>query len=147
MAQSQISRRPIAPLTTSIPWWLRIMVILGALLLAIGAALALFNPVMLVSPDDEINSSVHIYAGYFAVRNAALAIMLVALLCLGARQALSNIMVLTALIQLLDICMDIHEQRWSLIPGVLLYAVLFLIGAARLSGHPFWKFKSWVATP
>ena len=147
MAQSQISPHSIATHTKSIPWWLRITVILGALLLAIGAALALFNPVMLVSPHDEINSAVHIYAGYFAVRNAALAIMLVALLCLGARQALSNIMVLTALIQLLDVCMDIAEARWPLVPGVLLYAVLFLIGATRLSGHPFWKFKSWVSAP
>jgi hypothetical protein len=147
MPQSQISRHPIAARTTSIPWWVRVVVILGALLLAIGAAIALFNPVMLVSPHDEINSAVHIYAGYLAARNAALAIMLVALLFLGARQALSNMMVLTALIQLLDACIDIAEARWPLIPGVLLYAVLFLIGAAHLSGYPFWKIKSWISTP
>ena len=33
---------------------------------------------MLVSPHDEINDAVHIYAGYLASRNMALAVMLIA---------------------------------------------------------------------
>ncbi len=62
-----------------------IIIVLGALLMAIGAVIALLHPAMLVSPHDEINGAVHIYAGYFASRNAALAIMLLALLVLRAR--------------------------------------------------------------
>jgi hypothetical protein len=130
-----------------IAWWVRVVVILGALLLATGAVLALVNPAMLASPRDEINGAVRIYAGYLTSRNLALAIMLVVLLSLGARRALSNIMVLVALVQLLDACMDCAESRWALVPGVLLFSLIFIIGATHLSGHPFWKFKAWVSAP
>lgn len=125
--------------STPIPWWLRAIVILGAVLLAIGALLALFQPAMLVSPNDEINGAVHIYAGYFASRNLALAIMLVALLSLTAKHALSNMMALVALVQLLDAAIDCVEGRWILVPGVVLLGLLFLIGAVRLTGYPFWQ--------
>jgi hypothetical protein len=59
--------------TAAIPWWLQAIVLLGALLMATGALIALLNPAMLVSPHDEINAAVHIYAGYLFSRNAALA--------------------------------------------------------------------------
>jgi hypothetical protein len=130
--------------TVSIPWWLRFVVLLGALLLAVGAFLALAHPAMLVSPHDEINGAVLIYAGYFASRNAALAIMLVLLLSLGATQALRNMMVFVALIQLFDACMDLAEGRWMLVPGVIVIGLVFLIGAGRLSSHSIWKATSWV---
>ena len=76
---------PSAEATAVIPWWLHGVVILGALLTATGSILALVYPVTLVSPHDEINGAVHIYASYFASRNIALAIMLV--LLLGLREA------------------------------------------------------------
>jgi hypothetical protein len=117
-------------------------VILGALLLATGAVLALVHPAMLVSPHDEINGAVHIYAGYLASRNLALAIMLVALLSLSAKHALSNMMVLVALVQLLDAGIDCAEGRWILVPGVVLLGLLFFIGAVRLTGYPFWRSQS-----
>jgi hypothetical protein len=62
-------------ITSSIPWWIRLVVPLGAILMATGAILALANPAMLVSPGDEINGAVPIYAGYLASRNIAIAIM------------------------------------------------------------------------
>jgi hypothetical protein len=130
-------------ITAPIALWVRIVAVFGALLLATGAVLALVNPVMLVSPHDEINGAVHIYAGYLASRNLALAMMLVALLSLGAKRALSNMMVLVALVQLLDVCMDCHEGRWTLVPGVLIFGLLFLIGAASLSAHPLWRSSFW----
>ena len=46
-----------------LPWWLRTIVVLGSLLMATGALIALFHPVLLVSAHDEINEAVHIYAG------------------------------------------------------------------------------------
>jgi len=129
--------------TGPIAWWLRAVVILGALLMATGAVLALIHPAMLVSPHDEINGAVHIYAGYLASRNMALAIMLIALLSLSAKRALSNLMFLVALIQLLDACIDIAEHRWPIVPGVIVLGLIFLFGASRLSNHPVWKSEFW----
>jgi len=128
---------------TAIPWWLRAVVLLGSLLTAMGAVIAVVHPVMLVSPHDEINGAVRIYAGYLAARNAALALTLMALLIIGAKRALGNLMVLVALIQLLDVCMDVAEGRWSIVPGVLVFGLVFLVGAARLCGYPFWKSEGW----
>jgi hypothetical protein len=122
---------------------MRILVIVGALLTAIGAVIALVHPAMLVSPHDEINGAVRIFAGYLAARNLALAIMLIALLLVGARRALANLMVLVGFIQLLDVCMDVAEGRWAVAPGVLVFGVVFLIAANRLIGYPFWNVEFW----
>jgi hypothetical protein len=132
----QAQFRPIA-------WWLRILVVLGALLTAMGAVIALVHPAMLVSPHDEINGAVRIYAGYLAARNLALAVMLIGLLLAGARRGLANLMVLVGFIQLLDICMDIAEGRWAVAPGVFVFGVVFLVAASRLIGDPFWRIEFW----
>ncbi len=134
----------LANSTGPIPLWLRLAVILGALLTATGAVIALVHPQTLVSPQDEINGAVRIYAGYLAARNFALAFMLITLLVIGARRALGNLMALIGLIQLLDVIMDCIEGRWTVAPGVLVFGIVFLIGAARLSGgHPLWKAEAW----
>jgi len=127
----------------AIPWWLGVIVVVGAALTAMGAVVALVHPAMLVSPHDEINGAVRIYAGYLFARNLALAIMLVGLLLLGARRALANLMVLVGLIQLLDAWMDVAEGRWTIAPGVLVFGVVFLMGAAKLCGFPFWNRRAW----
>ena len=86
----------------------------------------------------------HIYAGYLAARNLALAAMLVALLLLQANRALGNLMVLVGMIQILDVCMDIAEGRWTIVPGVLVFGLVFLTGAAQLcDGYPFWRVEAW----
>jgi hypothetical protein len=108
-----------------------------------GAVVALVRPGMLVSPHDEINGAVHIYAGYLVARNLAIAIMLVVLLFLGAKRALGNLMVLVGLIQLLDVCMDVAEGRWTIVPGILVFGLIFLFGAARLSNYPIWSAEAW----
>jgi hypothetical protein len=131
--------------TASLPWWLSSSVILGALLMAAGGLIALIKPAMLVSPDAEISSAVRVYAGYLVARNIPLAVMLLIILGLRARNVLSSLMVLTAFIQLLDAGMDCMEGRWTLVPGVLIFAVVFFLGAARLSGQPFWKLAAWRA--
>jgi len=127
-----------------IAWWLRLVVVMGALLTAMGGIIALVHPAMLVSPHDEINGAVHIYAGYLAARNLALASMLVALLVLQAKRALGNLMVLVGFIQLLDACMDVVEGRWTIAPGVLVFGLVFLAAAVRLcDGYPFWRVEAW----
>jgi hypothetical protein len=127
----------------AIPWWLRTIVVAGALLMVTGALIALLHPVLLVSPHDEINGAVHIYAGYLASRNLGLAIMLVAAMSLRATGMLNTLMLLTAFTQLLDAGIDCLEGRWVVIPGVVLIGLLFFVGAARLSRYPFWKLEAW----
>ena len=132
-----------APTHAALPKWLPLIVVPGALLLAAGAIIALVNPVMLASPGIAINSAVHVYAGYLVARNLALALLLLVTLGMGARRSLSTLMLLTALIQLFDAGMDIVEGRWPLIPGVVIFAALFLFGAARITGAPVWKAAAW----
>jgi hypothetical protein len=128
----------------SIPFWPGAVVVLGSGLSAMGAAIALMHPIMLVSPHDEINGAVRTYAGYLVSRNLAIAIMLLGLLLIGARRALGNLMVLVGLIQLFDACMDVVEGRWTIAPGVLVFGLIFLFAAARLcDGYPFWKLEAW----
>jgi hypothetical protein len=126
-----------------LPWWIFLVVVVGALLMVAGGVIALVRPGMLVSPHDDINGAVHIYAGYLVSRNLALATMLLAMLTLRARGALSNLMVLTALIQFLDAGIDCLEGRWAVVPGVLIFGLIFFLGAARISGFPFWKRRAW----
>jgi hypothetical protein len=131
--------------TGATPWWVRLIVILGSVLTAAGAVIALVHPAMLLSPHDDINRAVQVYAGYMAARNLPLAFMLIALLVVDARHSLGNLMVLVGLIQLLDACMDVYEGRWAVVPGVLVFGLIFLLGAARLSGgNPFWKLRAWI---
>lgn len=130
--------------TSRLAWWLPTIVVLGALLIATGGVVALAHPAMLVSPHDEINGAVHIYAGYLATRNLVLAVMLLVALSLRAKRVLGNLMVLTAFIQLLDAFMDCVEGRWVIVPGVLIFGVIFLIAAARICGYPFWRREPWV---
>jgi hypothetical protein len=104
-----------------------------------GALIALLNPAMLVSPHDEINAAVHVYAGYLFSRNAALAILLVASMIFRAKGTLNALILLTAFVQLLDAAVDCMEGRWVIVPGVLVFGLLFLLASARLSGHLFWR--------
>jgi hypothetical protein len=131
------------PATNPFPWWLQATVLLGALLMTAGALIALLNPAMLVSPHDEINAAVHIYAGYLFSRNAALAVLLVVSMLIRARGTLNTLVLLTAFIQLLDAAVDCAEGRWVIVPGIVLVGLLFLFASARLTGHPFWRKEAW----
>jgi hypothetical protein len=120
--------------------------VLGALLLITGALIALFHPVMLVSPRDEINGAVHIYAGYLASRNLAMAIMLLAALGFAAKRLLNNLLLLVSLVQFLDALIDVVEGRLPVAIGVMILAVLFSAASASLSGYPFWQIRAWNET-
>ena len=128
---------------TPLPRWLRGVILLGIILLGMGAAISLLKPAMLVSPNAEITAAVRVYAGYTFSRDLALALMLLLALILRARSTLNGLMLLTGLVQLLDVIPDSLEHRYSIVPGILVIAVLFFLGAARLSGAPFWKLQAW----
>jgi hypothetical protein len=136
-----------ADANASFPWWLSASVILGALLMAAGAMIALLRPAMLVSATAQIDVAARVYAGYLVSRNLALAAMLLVMLGVRARGPLCTLMLLAACIQLLDAGMDAWEGRWTLVPGVLVFAIVFFIGAASISGRPFWKLAAWRGEP
>ena len=83
--------------------------------------------------------AVHIYAGYLFSRNATLAILLVASMIFRSKGTLNTLILLTAFVQLLDAAVDCMEGRWVIVPGVLIFGLLFLLASVRLSGHPFWR--------
>jgi hypothetical protein len=130
----------------AIGWFPRVVAVLGALLLITGALIALFHPIMLVSAQDEINGAVHIYAGYLASRNLAMAIMLLAALGFAAKRLLNNLLLLVSLVQFLDALIDVVEGRLPVAIGVMILAVLFSAASASLSGYPFWQIRTWNET-
>ena len=123
------------------PWWLVTIIVAGALLTATGGALALHPG------GEHLNTAGQNYAEYFATRNLAIAVMILAMLGLRARRALGALMVVTALIQTLDAVTASLTGRFGLVPIDLVYAAGFLIGAAYLAGQPLWRAATWRERP
>jgi hypothetical protein len=98
--------------------------VIGAVLMGMGAAIALVRPGMLVSPDAEITGAVRAYAGYLVSRNFAVAVLLLAALALRARGMLNTLVLLSACIQFLDAGLDYWEGRWAIAPGVTVLGVM-----------------------
>ena len=149
MIPNHVRREPetasgiVADKYSVIPLWVGVFVVAGGFLMALGGFLALVNPSMLMSPHDQITDGVKIYAGYVVARNLGLGLFLPLLLFVRARRALGSMMVLVGFIQIFDAIMDCIEGRWAIVPGVLVLGILYLIGAARVSGAPFWHRDSW----
>lgn len=147
MPGSQLARNRLNAFSavekSAFPWWLIAIVILGAALMSAGGLIALLQPSRLLSPQAEVTTAVHIYAGYFAARALALAALLLWTLGLRARASLNILMLLTAFTQVADICVDCLEKRWAVLPGIVVIAILFLVGSARLCGYPFWRIEAW----
>ena len=101
-----------------LPWprWPTAVVIVGALLTATGAVLAL------LASGEHLNKAGHDYADYFATRNLAIAALLLVLLAARARRVLIVVMLLTASIQLLDVVSASLTGQAGLIPIDLCYA-------------------------
>jgi hypothetical protein len=121
--------------TGRISWWIAAIVIAGILLTAAGGVLALLDPELLVGTGEPMNQAASTYAGYLVSRDLALAVMLLVMLVLQARQVLAGLMILTALTQVIDAVVDATTGRASLLPIILIFALAFLIGAARLLGR------------
>jgi hypothetical protein len=113
-----------------IPWWVATIVILGVLLTATGGILALVRPETLAG--EPMNQAAYVYAGYLVSRDLALAAMLLATLVLRSYRVLAGLMLLTALTQVIDAVVDATTGRASLLPAILVFAVAYFIGAARI---------------
>jgi hypothetical protein len=133
MQEADARVSPASGPTSARQWWVTAIVMVGSLLLIAGAMLALLRPQMLLSPDQPVTPAVRVYAGYLVSRNLALALMLLSALRARARVTLHGMMVLYAVVQLLDAVMDVMEHRWTVLPVIVLLALLFLVGACRLS--------------
>jgi len=125
-----------------IPLWVSIIVILGALLTATGALISKVDPTLLTN-GSPMTEAARVYADYLFARNLPLAVMLLFLLAVRARRMLAGFMVLTAIIQLVDVINDLARGALVLVPGLLVFAIVFLIGAWQLFGQAFWHVDAW----
>ena len=125
-----------------IPLWISIVVILGALLTATGAVISKVDPTLLTN-GSPMTEAARVYADYLFARNLPLAVMLLFLLAIRARRMLAGFMVLIALIQLFDVINDLARGAVVLVPGLLVFAIVFLIGAWQLFGQAFWHVDAW----
>jgi hypothetical protein len=125
-----------------IPLWISIIVVLGALLTIIGAVISKIDPTMLTS-GGSMTDVARVYTDYTFARDLPLALMLFFLLAANARRMLAGFMVLTAFIQIVDVINDLARGAFLLVPGLLVFAIVFLIGAWCLFGEPLWHIDAW----
>ncbi|HEY7341896.1 MAG TPA: hypothetical protein VH591_13520 [Ktedonobacterales bacterium] len=125
-----------------IPLWIAIVVFIGAVLLLVGALVSKVDPTLLTN-NSPMTDAARVYADYTFARDLALAVMLLFLLFVRARRMLAGFMVLVTLIQVIDILDDLARGTFVLIPGLLIFAILFLIGAWQLFGRPLWQMTTW----
>ena len=141
-AQSQANDLETAQPVVRFPLWVSIVVILGALLTLTGAVISKVDPTLLTN-GGPVTETARVYADYLFARNLALAAMVLLLLAIRARRMLAGFMVLIALIQLIDVGDDLARGAWLLIPGLLVFAIVFLLGAWRLFGQAVWHVDAW----
>lgn len=125
-----------------IPLWVSIVVIVGVLLSIIGAVISKVDPTLLTNGQPMIDAA-RVYADYMFARSLSLAVMLLLLLALRAQRMLAGFMVLIALIQMVDVIDDLTRGAFLLVPGLLVFAIVFLLGAWRLFGQAIWHADAW----
>ncbi len=125
-----------------IPLWISMVVILGALLTATGAIISKVDPTLLTN-GSPVTDAARVYADYLFARNLSLAVMLLFLLAVSARRMLAGFMVLTAFIQLVDVINDLARGAFLLVPGLIIFSIVFLIGAWQLFGQAIWQIDAW----
>ena len=125
-----------------IPLWIFIGVIIGAMLLTTGAVMSKLDPSLLTN-GDPITAATRVYADYTFARDLPLAVGLLLLLAIQARQMLAGLMVLVGLMQLMDTLNDLARADFMIVPIVLLFAIVFLLGAWQLFGQAVWHIDTW----
>ena len=139
---SPVSDRKTPQSVTRFPLWVSIVVILGALLTLTSAVISKVDPTLLTN-GNPMTASARIYADSMFARELALAVMLLLLLGVRARRMLAGFMVLTVLIQLVDIVDDLFRGAFLLLPVVFVFAIVFLLAAGRLFGRAIWHVDAW----
>ena len=129
-------------LVAHIPLWVSIVVIVGAVLSLAGAVISKFDPTLLTN-GNPMTDAARVYTDYMFVRSLVLAGMLLFLLFLKARHMLGGFMVLIALIQIVDAIDDLARGAFLLAPGLIVFAIVFFLGAWRLFGQGIWHIDAW----
>lgn len=140
--QSQTNKLSTSQPRERIPLWVSIVVILGTLLTVTGAVISKLDPTLLTN-GSAVTETARVYIDYMFARNLALAVMLLLLLVVRARKMLAGFMVLIAFIQLIDVGDDLVRGALQLVPGLLVFAIVFLLGAWRLFGSAIWHVNVW----
>ncbi len=141
-AQSQVDDLRTPQSVVRFPLWVSIVVVLGALLTITGAVIGKVDPTLLTN-GSPMTDAARVYADYMFARNLALAVMLLLLLAVRARRMLAGFMVLMALIQIVDVGDDLARGAFLLVPGLLVFVTVFLLGAWRLFGQAIWRVDAW----
>ena len=141
-AQSQVDDLRTPQSVVRFPLWVSIVVVLGALLTIAGAVIGKVDPTLLTN-GSPMTDAARVYADYMFARNLALAVMMLLLLAVRARRMLAGFMVLIALIQIVDVGDDLARGAFLLVPGLLVFAIVFLLGAWRLFGQAIWRVDAW----
>jgi len=124
-----------------IPIWVTAVVIIGALLALVGAALSKLDPALLTT--HALTDAALVYTDYTFARNLAIGLTLLALLALRSQSPLAAVMTLVAFIQVIDVLDDLARGDFTLAAGLLVFVIAFLFGARRLLGAPLWRAASW----
>jgi hypothetical protein len=124
-------------------WWVTGVVIVCAVLLMIGAVLALVRPGLLGNLADPMTTTVRVYADYVVARDGVLAIFLVLLLVARAGRALSTALLIVALIQAADVVLDAFQGRVAIVPLAAVIAIACITAAVRHSDLPLWRISNW----
>jgi hypothetical protein len=140
---SQSGNRSAGANVTRLPWWATAIVIVCATLMALGAAIALLSPAMLIGPHANISPANTVYADYLASRNLAIAIMLLCMLAISARRGLASVLLLAALVQIIDAGFDCFEGRWTIAPAVLLLSLMLSAAANTVSRRRLYNASFW----
>src|SRR5262249_11367005 len=92
---------------------------------------------------NPMTDAARVYADYLFARNLPLALILLLLLALRSRRMLAGFMVLVGLIQLVDAANDLARGDILLVPGLLVFALVYVIAARRLLGQAPWHRAAW----
>ncbi|HEY7850244.1 MAG TPA: hypothetical protein VIC27_09280 [Ktedonobacterales bacterium] len=131
---------PAAP-GERIPGWVAVIVIVGALLSLVGAAMSKLDPALLTT--HALTDAARVYTDYTFARNLSVGLTLLGLLALRSRCALAGVMTLVALIQIFDVLDDLMRGDFMLAAGLLVFIIALLVGAQRLLGAPLWRAAAW----
>jgi hypothetical protein len=85
-----------------------------------------------------VTGAARAYAVYLFEQNLLLAAMLLLFLASRVRRTLAGFIVLTALLQRVDVINGLARGAFLLVPGLLVFDIVFLAGAWRLSGLVVW---------
>lgn len=138
----QAGNHSTLPPLSRISLWVSIVVILGAVLTIVGAVISKVDPALLTN-GSSVTDAARVYADYTFSRNLSLAILLIFLLVTSSRRMLAGFMVLTALIQIIDVFNDLSRGDFLLVPGLLVFAIVFLFGASSLFKQALWRVDAW----